>query len=963
MHDSGLRHVSGSAVYTDDIPEPAGTLIAYVRYADKAYARIKHTDTSAVAAHPGVAAVITATEIPGINNIGPVFPDEPLLAEGFAEYYGHPLFAVAACDLKTAREASAKARIEWEVLEPELSVRSAYEKQQFVAPVKQMKRGDADKGLTDAPHRLKKNYRVGGQDHFYLEGQVSLSVPGEDGEITIYVSTQHPSEVQHMAAKVLGVSHHKVIVEVRRMGGGFGGKETQAAALACISAVLAVKTGKPVKLRYDRDDDMIITGKRHDFEATAEAGYDDNGRISALRTLLLANAGWSADLSLPVCSRAMFHTDNAYYIEHLKVTGCCCKTNTVSNTAFRGFGGPQGMFFTEQVIDDVARRLGKDPADVRKLNYYDKDTRNITHYGQPVSDFELNDMTRMLEQSSDYYTRREEIKIYNGQNEIFRRGLALTPVKFGISFTVKSYNQAGALINIYPDGTVQLNHGGTEMGQGLFIKTAQVAADVLGIDPAQIRCMATNTGKVPNTSATAASSGTDLTEWPVSLSATGFYRTPDLNYNEETATGSPFYYFAYGAAATEVIIDSLTGEYKLLRADILHDCGNSLNEAIDRGQIEGGYIQGVGWLTSEELVWNKEGRLLTHAPSTYKIPTCRDIPPIFNVDFYHKPNAKDTIFKSKAVGEPPFMLGMSAFFALKDAVGSFAAPGEDVILDAPATPERVLMEIERLKSVHQNALKPAELYRLYTGAEPFITVTVIETSGSAPCRAGAKMAVGQTGRLAGSVGGGRLEHSAVQHSIDMLKRCDVNLHTEEFSLGASLGQCCGGRVRLLYEPVNIFQHKLALFGSGHIAKEIISVLAGTSVRLTVIDNRPTEFPTELPSNCRTLLTEDPVAEMPVLKDCDAALIMTHDHSLDFDIVYDALKESRFDFLGLIGSAKKRQRFEYLLRGRGIADEDIARLICPSALKAYAPQNPERLPLQYPHRYCNILSQTKFSHNR
>ncbi|HYE01561.1 MAG TPA: xanthine dehydrogenase molybdopterin binding subunit [Alphaproteobacteria bacterium] len=750
-HDSATRHVTGEAVYTDDIREPAGTLQAYVRMSDRAHARLVSIDTAPCREVPGVRAVAVAADVPGVNDIGPVIAGDPILAEGEVQYVGQPILAVAAETLAIAREAAMRAVVVYEDLPAVLSIEQALAEGSQVSPPLTMRLGDAAAAVAAAPHRLTGEFRMGGQDHFYLEGQIALAIPGEEGELLVHSSTQHPSEVQHMIAHVLNLTHGQVTVEVRRMGGGFGGKETQPALIACLASLLATKTRRPVKLRLDRDDDMQMTGKRHDFLAKYDVGYDDEGRILGVEMDLAARCGYSADLSNAVVDRAMFHADNCYFLGNARVTGHRCKTHTVSNTAFRGFGGPQGMIAIENVVDEIARRLGRDPLDVRRLNFYGGPGRDVTHFHQRVEDSVIAELVDTLERTADYRRRVEAIRAFNAGSPVVKRGIALTPVKFGISFTVTHLNQAGALVNVYTDGSVLLNHGGTEMGQGLHTKVAQVVADEFGIDLARVKISATSTGKVPNTSATAASSGTDLNGMAaqaaartiknrliefaaghfkvaadqvafrgdrvhvgatamefgefvrlaymnrVSLSSTGYYRTPKIHWDRTTATGRPFYYFAYGASVTEAAIDTLTGESRILRADLLHDVGRSLNPALDLGQIEGGYIQGVGWLTAEELFWDDHGRLRTHAPSTYKIPTCRDIPPDFRVAFFENSNREDTIGRSKAVGEPPFMLGNSAFLAIKDAVAAVGDYRRPVQLDAPATPERVLAAVEAVR--------------------------------------------------------------------------------------------------------------------------------------------------------------------------------------------------------------------------------------------------------------------------
>ncbi len=751
-HDSAHKHVTGEAVYIDDIPAPANLLHLACGQSSKAHARIKAMDLSQVRQAPGVVAVLTKEDIPGENDVGPVIHDDPVFADGLVQYIGQSLFAVAAESREQARRAALLAQIEYEELEPVLSIDEALAKENYVLPDHVIRRGDSKAALDRAPRRLSGSVQVGGQDHFYLEGMVSLALPAEDGDVQIWCSTQHPSEVQHNVARVLGRPSNAVTVDVRRMGGGFGGKETQSALFAAIAALAAVRTGRPAKFCLDRDDDMVMTGKRHDFRIDYDVGFDEDGRIQAIDFMQASRCGMSADLSGAISDRAMFHADNAYYLNDVTITSHRCKTNTVSNTAFRGFGGPQGMFGIECVIDEIAFALGKDPLEVRKLNLYGGEGRNITPYSMTVEDSVLPEIIQELEASSDYARRRAAVRDFNAASPVMKKGIALTPVKFGISFSTKHLNQAGALIHIYADGSVHLNHGGTEMGQGLFIKVAQIVAEELQVDLERIKITAASTGKVPNTSATAASSGTDLngkaaqaaarsirerlvafaaTKYEVkpsevrfrankvhigeetisfdeligqaylarvSLSSTGFYKTPKIFYDRETASGRPFYYFAYGAAVSEVMIDTLTGEHKLLRVDILHDAGQSINPAIDLGQIEGGFIQGYGWLTSEELFWDDSGRLRTHAPSTYKIPACSDRPEDFRMKLLESGrNREDVIHRSKAIGEPPLMLAISAFSALADAVASVGDYKLRPCLNAPATPERVLMAVEAIR--------------------------------------------------------------------------------------------------------------------------------------------------------------------------------------------------------------------------------------------------------------------------
>ncbi len=762
-HDSAPKHVSGEAVYVDDRLEFPNQLHVYARMSDRAHARIVRIDTSPCYQIPGVAIAITAEDVPGQLDIGPVVAGDPLLADGKVEYIGQPVIAVAADSLETARKAAMAAIIEYEDLEPVLDVVEALRKKHFVLDSHTHQRGDSASALASAPRRLQGTLHIGGQEHFYLETQISSVMPTEDGGMIVYTSTQNPTEVQKLVAEVLGVPMNKIVIDMRRMGGGFGGKETQAAGPACLCAVIAHLTGRPTKMRLPRMEDMTMTGKRHPFYVEYDVGFDDDGLLHGIEIDLAGNCGYSPDLSGSIVDRAMFHSDNAYYLGDATINGHRCKTNLASNTAYRGFGGPQGMVAIEEIMDAVARELGKDPLEVRKRNYYGKTERNVTHYYQTVEHNMLEEMTAELEASSDYAKRREDIRAFNAASPILKKGLALTPVKFGISFTASFLNQAGALVHVYTDGSIHLNHGGTEMGQGLNTKVAQVVAEVFQVDIERIQITATNTDKVPNTSPTAASSGTDLNgkaaqnaaltikqrlvefaarHWnvteedvefrngqvrirdqyvsfeeliqqayfgQVSLSSTGFYRTPKIYYDRSQARGRPFYYFAYGAACSEVIVDTLTGEYKMLRSDILHDVGASLNPAIDIGQVEGGFVQGLGWLTMEELVWNDKGKLMTNGPASYKIPAVADMPLDLRVKLVeNRKNPEDTVFHSKAVGEPPFMLGISVWCAIKDAVASLADYRAQPQIDAPATPERVLWGVEQMRRLKQAAVSLPE---------------------------------------------------------------------------------------------------------------------------------------------------------------------------------------------------------------------------------------------------------------
>jgi xanthine dehydrogenase large subunit len=761
-HESAVLHVSGRAAYVDDLPELAGTLHAALGLSPVAHGRLVEIDVEALQREPGVVAVLTAADIPGRNDCGPIVHDDPILAEDELRHLGQPVFAIVATSREAARRAAAKAKqvLRIEELPPLLSVREAHAKGDYVVPPMHLTRSASADGETGvkraiaaAPHRLSGQFSLGGQEQFYLEGQISYALPQDDGGLKIHCSTQHPSEMQAVVSHALGLAAHQVLVECRRMGGGFGGKESQSALFACIAALAAKRLNRPVKLRPDRDDDFLITGRRHGFEFDWEVSFDDEGRVLGYEVTLLGHAGHSADLSPPVMTRAICHVDNTYWLPEVAIHGYLPRTNTQSNTAFRGFGGPQGALVTEVVLDSIARHLGRDPLEVRLANWYGTSERNVTPYRQTVQDNVIAPLAQELVESSEYAGRRREAELFNAASPVLKKGLALTPVKFGISFNVNHYNQAGALVHVYLDGSVLVNHGGTEMGQGLNTKVAQVVAHELGLPLARVRCTATDTSKVANTSATAASTGSDLNgkaaqdaarqirerlavfagsrfgaepselrfenaqvrtpngqamafeelvslayQARVQLWSDGFYATPGLHWDRTTLTGRPFYYFAYGAAVSEVLLDTLTGEWKLLRADLLHDVGSSLNPAIDIGQIEGGFVQGMGWLTSEELVWHpRTGALLTHAPSTYKIPTANDVPEAFHVRLYANRNAEDSIHRSKAVGEPPLLLAFSVFLALRDAVAAAGTPGCQPPLSAPATPEALLRAVNAVR--------------------------------------------------------------------------------------------------------------------------------------------------------------------------------------------------------------------------------------------------------------------------
>jgi xanthine dehydrogenase large subunit len=745
-HDSAHAQVQGLATYIDDMPTLQGTLHAAPIVSRVAHGRLLGVDTQAALAMPGVVDVVLASDIPGDPVLAAFAHDEPIFGQDHVYFAGQVIGLVLAHDHPTALAAAQAVQVRIDTLPALLTPQAAHAAQSYVLPPVHVKRGNAEQALAQAPHRLQGYFEVGGQEHFYLEGQIAYAIPQEQHQWLIHSGTQHPGEVQHWVAHALGLHNHQVRVECRRMGGGFGGKETQAGHLAVWAAIAAHKTGKPVKLRLDRDDDFVITGKRHPFVYDYTVGFDDTGLLQGLDLTMLVNCGFSADLSGPVADRAIFHADNAYFLEDVAIHSYRCKTHTQSHTAFRGFGGPQGMIVIETIMGDVARHLGLDPLDVRLRNLYGTTSRHVTHYQMTIEDNILQPLITQLAQDARYRERRAAMTQWNATSPVIKRGLTLTPVKFGISFTATLFNQAGALVHVYTDGSVMVNHGGTEMGQGLHTKVAQVVADELGVPFDRVMVTASDTARVPNASATAASSGTDLNGRAAQFAARnirsnlaafvcgldgcgagevefrhgqvftpkttrsfndvvgmayanriqlwsdGFYRTPKIHYDKTTLTGRPFYYFAYGAACSEVAIDTLTGENRVLAVDILHDVGHSINPALDIGQIEGGFVQGMGWLTTEELVWNDQGKLTTHAPSTYKIPATSDVPEHFNIALWPEPNREDNVFGSKAVGEPPFMLAISVWEAMRDAVAQ-ATGHQQVQMNAPATAERVLMAV------------------------------------------------------------------------------------------------------------------------------------------------------------------------------------------------------------------------------------------------------------------------------
>jgi len=752
-HESSIKHVSGQANYTDDISEPPGTLYGAIGWSKRAHAIIKKINLDQVEKSEGVISVITSKDIPGRNDVGAVYDGDPIFPKK-VEYFGQPLFAVAATSTELARKAVLKAKISYKSLKVINNIQEALKKKSFVLKENIIKKGEALKKINEASYKLKGNFTTGSQEHFALEGHAAFTVPGEDNDYKVYSSTQHPSETQQIIAKMLNQKSNTITVEVRRVGGGFGGKETQSFIFAAICTLLSKKTKRPVKLRIDRDDEIIITGKRHDFYSEYEVSFDELGIIQGLNIKLASKCGISPDLSGAINQRALLHLDNAYYIENILVENYLCKTNTASNTAFRGFGGNQGMMVIENIIDNIARSLKKDPAEIRRRNFYLNYKKNVTHYGMKIEDNVIHLIFDKLIKSSNYKSRRLEIRNFNSKNKYIKKGISITPVKFGISFTTKHLNQAGALVHIYcNDGSCHINTGAIEMGQGTYTKIAQLAAAELGLPFNKIKVSATRTDKVPNTSASAASSTTDLNGAAmldaiakikknlsqfvkrkykikndkgvyenglvkfkgksfkfnklikeaylnrISLSSSGFYSTPKIRFDNKKFQGRPFLYFAYGAAVSEVMIDTLTGESKILRVDILHDAGKAINPAIELGQIEGGFLQGAGWLTIEEVKWKKNGQITTHSPSTYKIPAVNDMPEKFNVEIFKDgKNKENVVNKSKTTGEPPLMNAMSVFFAIKDAISSVKNYDITPIIDAPATPEKILMSIKNLKN-------------------------------------------------------------------------------------------------------------------------------------------------------------------------------------------------------------------------------------------------------------------------
>jgi xanthine dehydrogenase large subunit len=747
-HESARGHVTGDAQYTDDLLDRYPHLLhAWPVMAPHAHAAVTRLDTGPALREPGVVTVLTAADVPGEGDSGASRHDEPLFPDEVM-FHGQPVAWVLASTLDAARRGASLVEVGYTPLPAILTIDEAIAADSFLTEPLRLSRGDVS-ALGRSAALLEGELMIGGQEHFYLETQAAIAWLDEHGGVSVHSSTQHPTETQEIVARALGVPKHQVTVSCLRMGGAFGGKEVQANAFAAIAALGAVKTRRPVRVRLTRALDMALTGKRHPYLARYTAGFAADGRIEALRLQLYSDGGWSLDLSEPVMWRSLFHCDNAYFLPTVDAVGRVCRTHKTSQTAFRGFGGPQGMVVIEEIMAHASRHLSL-PADVvRERNFY-RDGQT-THYGQTVDDAaRLPRIWQALKTSSDFAARRASIDARNASELHTKRGLAITPVKFGISFTATFFNQAGALVLVYRDGSVQVNHGGTEMGQGLFTKIQQIAADGLGVELARVRVMTTTTEKVPNTSATAASAGTDLNGAAVAdacaqirarlvpiaaellhadaaavrfadgaahagaasvpfarvceaaymqrvcLFAQGFYRTPHIHFDRETGRGQPFFYYAFGAAVSEIEVDGFTGQYKLLRTDILHDAGDSISPIVDRGQIEGGFIQGTGWLTIEDLRWDEQGKLSTNSASTYKLPSWSEVPEVFNVEFLAPAAQPGVVGGSKAIGEPPLMLAISVREALRDAVGAVGDAGA-VALGCPATPEQVFTAIQRVR--------------------------------------------------------------------------------------------------------------------------------------------------------------------------------------------------------------------------------------------------------------------------
>ena len=777
-HDSALGHVTGRAPYIDDLRPLEGELCVGFVGSPVAAGQLVTVDTRAALALPGVVGCWTVADVPGENRFGLVVADEPFLADGELLYVGQPMAVVAATTAAGLTKGCQAVRVECVPSEPILDLDESIRRERFLGPRRRIARGDVDSNLTSAAHRLSGVFTSGGQEQFYLESQAAIAYPGELGQMVVHSSTQNPTEIQAVVAEMLGVGHHEVVCVCKRMGGAFGGKESQAAIPAMLAALAAHKTGRPARVVYNKDDDMRVTGKRHAYRSDWDVGFDDDGRIVALRAVFYSNGGASTDLSLAVMERSLLHADNCYFLPHVELTGQVCFTNLPSNTAFRGFGGPQAMAAIENVLESISQHLGLDGFDVRMRNLYGAgapspntspiwggEARHVTPYGQRFDQNHLPEIFATLAAQSQYRKRRDEVARFNETSRTHVRGLAMTGVKFGISFTTKFLNQGNALINVYTDGTIQVSTGATEMGQGVNVKIRQLVADEFGLEPERVVIMPTSTEKNNNTSPTAASASTDLNgaaavrackaikrrlkrfaaqrladtaagiapssahiqfcdsyvfdsrrpdrrvpfgelcgaarRERVDLGARGFYATPGVDFNRETGQGTPFLYYTQGAAVAEVLVDRFTGELCVPRVDLLIDIGRSINPGVDRGQIVGGFIQGMGWVTTEALVYDARGNLLSQSPTTYKIPAITDVPQLFNVATFDNHDNVHNVYRSKAVGEPPLMLGIAVWAAVKNAL-SYVVPRAPIELRLPATGEEILRCLTRLDAAAQS---------------------------------------------------------------------------------------------------------------------------------------------------------------------------------------------------------------------------------------------------------------------
>jgi xanthine dehydrogenase large subunit len=979
-HDSAISHVTGRADYIEDLPRWENELVVGVVGSSLASGKIISIDIAKAKNTPGVVAVLTYADIPGHQVIGPFFRDEEVLASQTVTYVGQPIVVVAATTKEALRAGQSAVQITIEPIKPILSILEAIRLRRFIGPQRRIAQGDAGGVLPTCAHQLHGVLESGGQEQFYLESQAALAVPGEENQITIHSSTQNTTEIQHVVAEVLGIGNHQVVATCKRMGGAFGGKETQAALPAIFAALVSHHTRRPARILYSKDEDMQITGKRHDYYSKWSVGFDGSGRIEALQLELFSNGGSSADLSTSVLERSMMHIDNAYYLPNVEIVGQVCFTNFPSNTAFRGFGGPQGVAIIENVIQEIGLHLQIDSLAVRN--------RNQTPYGQIFKGNHLPEILSQLTDSADYQQRRKAIAKDHGLDPRFLRGMAITPVKFGISFTTKFLNQANALVNIYTDGTVQVSTGGTEMGQGLNTKIRQIVADEFGIDYQSVIVMPTSTEKNNNTSPTAASAGTDLNgaaavdacqiikkrlslfaarlfankelglcESPecvvldggfvfdnrdpnssrksfaelaqlarlerIDLGARGFYLTPGVDFNRETGRGNPYLYFTQGAACAEVEIDRFTGQSRVTQIDILMDIGKSINPGIDMGQIAGGFVQGMGWATAEALVYNPDGHLLSHSPTTYKIPAITDIPKHFRIRLLDNDDNVLAVRRSKAVGEPPLLLGVSVWAAMKDALLHRTSIG-------------------RANSSHCASMSQSGPFayietfaELARSGNAFVSVTLVDAVGSVPQEIGSKMLVDRTGLVFGTVGGGRIENQAIEQCQALLAApvTHSNSLLVEWNLKRDIGMTCGGTVKLFFETVNHRIWSIVLFGAGHVANALVECLIKLNCCITVVDPRD-EWLAKLPESKK--LTKHSIAEpasfVELLPDRSFVLLMTMGHRTDRPILEAILKSGRvFPYLGVIGSKGKRGALRKELLAAGLSEELVDSFRCPIGL--------------------------------